>query len=1021
MDFIPIDRTFDYSQGTTLQELDKTLVKGDTGAHKINVTVKRSGTPVDLSGLTCSGIFVNSKKHTIPVTGSVAGNVASVELSAGCYAVTGPLLMMLQLNDGSTDTTIFYAYTTVQDGATDVYYDPDAILPSLREVIENLVLCGEAASLANTKAALADEKATLANTKAALADEKAAIADAAAEEATEAALLARAAALATADGAAPMLANYLAGENLNYAWLQWGTENKTIDGSGAIIDPPSGDYRVSEPRTIDVGDYLYFDGGTYPLVALYKVSDDSYISTLGAGLVCGDAGEPVYFRVTDELSALPTKVSHTQNNANAATDEYALFDRNLLAIPIHSDITGINYLSRERADYDAASGSPPSYYVHSWYSQIVDDLVTEESYFFLRFQTPTDEVLSFDPAILFGNDSGAIAMNKIIGQSDNCVLARYEGNDALGGHIWVDCHLYNIKDSLGADYTDGEIRCAQINFINTTINPALLWDTLVSGNSIRNLTQKYVDYVALQSDVSSVKLAVQNGYTSFPFNADDWEQGSINTSTGDSLNAEPYYSNSLRLMTFIDGDVDIAIARPGYLVYFVYKYESDGTYITYIDNQASTYSGFEAGYKYRLIMVKDTLTTITPAEYVNMLLLSGKAPMTKEPFQYGNIRFTVSVNQTFDNNNDTTASAQDSESMADVDCLLRLPDTYTPGGAPTKLVFTGHGAGSWIAGGGTGSMDEYDFLLDAGYALFDVNGANNNNPSSWGSPRATQAAYKAYRYIVDNYNVDPLIFVTGGSMGGICAINFANIFPEIVRCVGVFCSTLNQTTVTIASTPYAGVWELTPAEFAAEFGFEVVAGERDFELTTNAVIDDTVSIGGETFQAVASSPTGNQFVPGATEADSAAAIAAAMAANSTLNAIYTITNPSGAIIKFLETAAGGGDTPGDMTYTGTVVVSNGTPTSSDNMWDDDRVRGYNPFTARAYVDGNADDCIMFPCPIKLWHGLSDPVIPYQISEEWVARVKRSGIDCRLRQLTGVAHEVTTAMKTECLYWFNRFS
>jgi predicted esterase len=64
---------------------------------------------------------------------------------------------------------------------------------------------------------------------------------------------------------------------------------------------------------------------------------------------------------------------------------------------------------------------------------------------------------------------------------------------------------------------------------------------------------------------------------------------------------------------------------------------------------------------------------------------------------------------------------------------------------------------------------------------------------------------------------------------------------------------------------------------------------------------------------------------------------------------------------------------------------------------------------------------MFPVPIKIWHGIADPSIPYQISEEYAVQIKRAGVDCRLRLIAGVGHGSSATMKTELPYWFNRFN
>jgi pimeloyl-ACP methyl ester carboxylesterase len=83
-----------------------------------------------------------------------------------------------------------------------------------------------------------------------------------------------------------------------------------------------------------------------------------------------------------------------------------------------------------------------------------------------------------------------------------------------------------------------------------------------------------------------------------------------------------------------------------------------------------------------------------------------------------------------------------------------------------------------------------DGYLAAGYAVFDVNGCGpvsvTGASHDYGAFGALQAAYKAYKYIVDKYNVEERIFVHGSSMGGVTAYAFVKAYGGIVDAVGLF-------------------------------------------------------------------------------------------------------------------------------------------------------------------------------------------------------------------------------------------
>lgn len=105
-----------------------------------------------------------------------------------------------------------------------------------------------------------------------------------------------------------------------------------------------------------------------------------------------------------------------------------------------------------------------------------------------------------------------------------------------------------------------------------------------------------------------------------------------------------------------------------------------------------------------------------------------------------------------------------------------------------------------------------------------------------------------------------------------------------------------------------------------------VAGKNTYTVTTNAVANDTVTFGGVTLTGDAVS---NGFTVGASAAATAANLATAMNADTTLNATYTFA-ATGAVVTVTEKTAGGGNTPGTMTFTGTIVISAGTATTSSS-------------------------------------------------------------------------------------------
>lgn len=208
----------------------------------------------------------------------------------------------------------------------------------------------------------------------------------------------------------------------------------------------------------------------------------------------------------------------------------------------------------------------------------------------------------------------------------------------------------------------------------------------------------------------------------------------------------------------------------------------------------------------------------------------------KKPYESGYIHFTVPVNKYIVDESVTTDTEVDNEnSIADVDCILSLPTSYSPVGKPTKLVMMCHGAGRGVYGDETAFDGQGDWrsitgynrlvsaIIGAGYAVFDCNGYDNTQLgcSFWGAERGIQAWRKAYDYVVRNYNVEENISIYGFSMGGCTALDLVlRNFPN-VKCIAVGSpvTTLDQTTYEHAgSTAFNAAWGIT------EYNSDVLRG-----------------------------------------------------------------------------------------------------------------------------------------------------------------------------------------------------
>lgn len=110
-------------------------------------------------------------------------------------------------------------------------------------------------------------------------------------------------------------------------------------------------------------------------------------------------------------------------------------------------------------------------------------------------------------------------------------------------------------------------------------------------------------------------------------------------------------------------------------------------------------------------------------------------------------------------------------------------------------------------------------------------------------------------------------------------------------------------------------------------GSGAVAGAKTFTVSTNFAVGDTLTVGGVTLTATASTTDNNEFAVGAASANTVANIKTALDANATVASIYNVT-VSTTTFTLTERVAGGGNTPADATKTGTGVVTSGTATTS---------------------------------------------------------------------------------------------
>lgn len=114
--------------------------------------------------------------------------------------------------------------------------------------------------------------------------------------------------------------------------------------------------------------------------------------------------------------------------------------------------------------------------------------------------------------------------------------------------------------------------------------------------------------------------------------------------------------------------------------------------------------------------------------------------------------------------------------------VLMLPTTYSPTGAPTRLIIGCHGGGGTVTATGsqTETYDLYKYLVSQGYAVMDMAGMPASMATRlevdqfrvMGNPVAVTAYQKGYEWVIRNYNINREgVFINGGSNGGLTGLN----------------------------------------------------------------------------------------------------------------------------------------------------------------------------------------------------------------------------------------------------------
>ena len=140
-----------------------TIYEGDHKANRCGAAVVKGGAPYALGGQ-CAGTAILADGSTVPMNGTIEGNLAYVELDSQCYSVEGPISVFVKWVNGTLETTLIALTGTVKLTETGSVIQPGDPIPDLAQLL---------ASIEEMRAATedAEDAAVAANTAAVLAYE----------------------------------------------------------------------------------------------------------------------------------------------------------------------------------------------------------------------------------------------------------------------------------------------------------------------------------------------------------------------------------------------------------------------------------------------------------------------------------------------------------------------------------------------------------------------------------------------------------------------------------------------------------------------------------------------------------------------------------------------------------------------------------------------------------------------------------------------------------------------------------
>ena len=144
----------DISQELHPTPLQQMLICQDKNANRLEFELYNGDSPYSPGG-SCAGYVVRSDGQTVPMTGTVSGNLLSIVLPEEAYAIEGPVNVAVKSVAGGARATIFFGMGTILVGQTGTIVNPGDVIPDITELMAAIDQMEQATAAANAAASQA--------------------------------------------------------------------------------------------------------------------------------------------------------------------------------------------------------------------------------------------------------------------------------------------------------------------------------------------------------------------------------------------------------------------------------------------------------------------------------------------------------------------------------------------------------------------------------------------------------------------------------------------------------------------------------------------------------------------------------------------------------------------------------------------------------------------------------------------------------------------------------------------------